>query len=38
MITATCGLGLLDKSSISESFGVAHAISKMIKALAGKPE
>ena len=38
MITATCGLGLLDKSSISESFGVAHAISKMIKALAGKPQ
>jgi hypothetical protein len=37
MITATCGLGLLDPSSVSESFGVAHAISKMISALAGKP-
>jgi len=36
MITATCGLGLLDKSSISESFEVAHAISKMVTALAGK--
>jgi hypothetical protein len=38
MITATCGLGLLDESSISESFGVAHAIGRMIRALAGKPE
>ena len=38
MITATCGLGLLDESSVSESFSVAHAISKMIRALAGKPE
>ena len=38
MITATCGLGLLDQSSVPESFGVAHAISKTIRALAGKPE
>ena len=38
MITATCGLGLLDESAVAESFGVAHAISKMIRALAGKPE
>ena len=38
MITATCGLGLLDKSSVSDSFNVAHSISKMITALAGKPE
>jgi len=38
LITATCGLGLLDQSSISESFGAAHAISRMIKALAGTPE
>ena len=38
MITATCGLGLLDTSSVSESFSVAHRIGKMIKALAGKPQ
>ena len=38
MITATCGLGLLDESSIAESFGVAHAVSRTIRALAGKPE
>jgi len=37
MITATCGLGLLNESSVSESFGVAHAISKMVRALAGRP-
>jgi methionine synthase II (cobalamin-independent) len=35
IITATCGLGLLNESSVAESFGVAHAIGKMIKALAG---
>jgi hypothetical protein len=38
MITATCGLGLLEESSIAESFGVAHAVSRTIRALAGKPE
>ena len=38
MITATCGLGLLDTSSVAESFSVAHSISKLIKALAGKPK
>ena len=38
IITATCGLGLLDESSIAESFGVAHAIGRMIKSLAGRPE
>lgn len=37
MITATCGLGRLTPCSVSESFGVAHAISKMVRALAGKP-
>jgi hypothetical protein len=37
MITATCGLGLLDKSSVADSFGVAHSISKLIRALAGRP-
>jgi hypothetical protein len=35
MITATCGLGLLDKSSVAESFGVAHSVSKLIRSLAG---
>jgi hypothetical protein len=38
MITATCGLGLLDTSSVGESFGVARSISKLIRALAGAPE
>jgi hypothetical protein len=38
MITATCGLGLLDKSSVAESFSVAHSISKLIRSLAGSPE
>ena len=35
MITATCGLGLLDPSSVDESFTVAHRISQLIRALAG---
>lgn len=38
MITATCGLGLLDSSAVSESFEVAHSISKLIRSLAGSPE
>jgi hypothetical protein len=38
MITATCGLGLLDTSSVAESFSVAHSISKLIRSLAGSPE
>ena len=38
MVTATCGLGLLDTSSVAESFGVAHSISKLIRSLAGSPE
>ncbi len=38
MITATCGLGLLDTSSVLESFSVAHSISKLIRALSGAPE
>jgi len=37
IITATCGLGLLDMSAVVESFSVAHSISKLIRALAGKP-
>jgi hypothetical protein len=38
MITATCGLGLLDPSCVPESFNVAHSISKLIRSLAGDPE
>jgi hypothetical protein len=34
IITATCGLGLLDPSSAAESFRVAHGISKLIRTLA----
>jgi hypothetical protein len=38
MITATCGLGLLDTSAMAESFGVAHSVSKLIRSLAGPPD
>lgn len=38
MITATCGLGLLDTFSVSESFNVAQRVSKLIRSLAGDPE
>lgn len=38
MITATCGLGLLDPSSVAESFEVAHSVGKLIRSLAGSPE
>jgi hypothetical protein len=38
MITATCGLGLLEPSAVAESFGVAHSVSKLIRSLAGSPE
>ena len=38
MITATCGLGLLDTSAVAESFGVAHSVSRLIRSLAGSPE
>src|ERR1700693_2937630 len=38
MITATCGLGLLDASAVAQSFNVAHSISKLIRSLAGSPE
>lgn len=37
MITATCGLGLLDASAMAESFGVAHSVSKLIRSLVGPP-
>ena len=35
LITATCGLGLLDEASIEESFRVAHSVSKLVKTLVG---
>jgi hypothetical protein len=35
MITATCGLGLLDPSAVAESFGLAQGVSKLVRALAG---
>jgi hypothetical protein len=38
MITSTCGLALLDTSSVGESFRVAHSVSKLIRSLAGSPE
>jgi hypothetical protein len=38
MITATCGLGLLEPSAVGESFEVAHSVSKLIRSLAGPPE
>ena len=38
MVTATCGLGLLDSSSVEESFSVAHRISKLIRTVAGETE
>ena len=38
MITATCGLGLLDASAVAESFSVASSVSKLVRSLAGSPE
>jgi hypothetical protein len=35
LITATCGLGLLDDASVEESFQVAHSVSKLVKTLVG---
>jgi hypothetical protein len=35
MITATCGLGLLDEAAMHQSFRVAHDVSKLVKGLAG---
>jgi hypothetical protein len=34
MITATCGLGLLDPSVVADSFRVARGVGKMIRNLA----
>jgi hypothetical protein len=35
MITATCGLGLLDVSSVAASFNLAHGVGDLIRGLAG---
>jgi hypothetical protein len=35
MITATCGLGLLDESAVADSFNVAHRVGHLIRSLAG---
>lgn len=37
MITATCGLGLLEPSSIAPSFSAAHAVGELIQTLADTP-
>jgi hypothetical protein len=34
MITATCGLGLLDPPSVAESFTLLHSIGKPVRTLA----
>jgi hypothetical protein len=38
MITATCGLGLLDPASIRGSFTVARGVSRLVRSLAGVAE
>lgn len=38
MITATCGLGLLDTASVAESFHVAHGVSKLVRSLTGEAD
>lgn len=38
LITATCGLGLLDPASIRGSFTVARGVSRLVRSLAGVPE
>jgi hypothetical protein len=38
LITATCGVGLLDTPAVAESFSVAHSASKLIRSLTGSPE
>jgi hypothetical protein len=37
MVTATCGLGLLEESSVSDSFHVAHSVGRLVRRLAGMP-
>lgn len=38
MITATCGLGLLDRASMYRSFAVARGVSRLVRSLAGVSE
>jgi len=38
MITATCGLGLLDPTAVTETFEVAHSVGKLVRSLAGSKE
>lgn len=38
MITATCGLGLLEMSSVVDSFHVAHGVSTLVRSLVGQPD
>lgn len=38
MITATCGLGLLEMFSVADSFRIAHGVSKLIRSLVGLPD
>lgn len=35
MVTATCGLGMLDASAVRESFTLAHEVSGLLRKLAG---
>jgi hypothetical protein len=35
MVTATCGLGLLDDVAVTQSFKLAHEVGQKIRALAG---
>ena len=34
MITATCGLGLLDMAAVTDSFRLAHSVGKLVRSLA----
>jgi hypothetical protein len=35
MITATCGLGLLDAPAVEQSFRLAHAVARLFAKLSG---
>lgn len=38
MVTATCGLGLLDVPAVRESFELAHGVGRLFGRLCGSPE
>ena len=38
IITATCGLGLLNPESVTESFALARSVGKLIRAIASQPQ